>query len=351
MLDAKLQSQIEQAVQLLKAGDVVAFPTETVYGLGARIDSEAAILKIFSTKQRPFFDPLIVHVSSVEQAKTCTSHFSPMAAALAKAFWPGPLTLVLPKSDIISERITSGLPDVGLRFPSHPVAQQIISTLGVPLAAPSANKFGRTSPTQAGHVKQEFGSSVYVVESEASQIGIESTVLAISTAVPNQKPGAQGKYSLSILRKGFITQSQINTVLQTNLDVNSLQYEWVTASNKASPGNMKHHYMPDVPFVICRNQAMKLSELTTILNTRLAQLPDQVDGVKITKPKGIISKIEFFKLPTDPVLAARDLYSLLRAASVRSPQALCFIQLPEHSGEMWESIFDRLYKAASLILD
>ncbi len=335
-----LQAQIDKAVQLLKDGDVVAFPTETVYGLGARIDSDAAVAKIFSTKQRPFFDPLIVHVSSVEQAKSCTTNFSPMAAALAEAFWPGPLTMVLPKSEKISDRITSGLPDVGLRFPSHAVAQEIIAKVGVPIAAPSANKFGRTSPTQASHVKHEFGLAVFIVESQASEIGIESTVLAVH-AKDNQS------YQLSILRKGFITQSQIEGALKKQ----KLIYQWVEISKAASPGNMKHHYMPDMPFIICRNQNMKLSELTQILNDRLPQLPDQIDGVKITKPKGTINKIEFFKLPLDPILAARDLYALLRAASLRSPQALCFIQLPHQTGEMWESIFDRLYKAASLILD
>ncbi len=335
-----LQAQIDKAVQLLKDGDVVAFPTETVYGLGGRIDSDAAVAKIFSTKQRPFFDPLIVHVSSVEQAKSCTTNFSPMAAALAEAFWPGPLTMVLPKSEKISDRITSGLPDVGLRFPSHAVAQEIITKVGVPIAAPSANKFGRTSPTQASHVKHEFGLSVFIVESQASEIGIESTVLAVY-AKDNQS------YQLSILRKGFITQSQIEGALKKQ----KLIYQWVESSKAASPGNMKHHYMPDMPFIICRNQKMKLSELTQILNDRLPQLPDQVDGVKITKPNGTINKIEFFKLPLDPILAARDLYALLRAASLRSPQALCFIQLPHQTGEMWESIFDRLYKAASLILD
>ena len=338
------QAQIDKAVQLLKDGDVVAFPTETVYGLGARIDSDAAIVKIFTTKQRPYFDPLIVHVSSVEQAKSCTTNFSPMAVALANAFWPGPLTLVLPRSEKISERITSGLPDVGLRFPSHAIAQEIISKVGVPIAAPSANKFGRTSPTQASHVKHEFGSEVFIVESQASEIGIESTVLAVHTK-------DNLSYQISILRKGFITQSQIDAALKNQSTTYQLTYQWIETSKAASPGNMKHHYMPDMPFIICRNQNMKLSELTQILNERLPQLPDQVDGVTIIKPKGAVNKIEFFKLPTDPILAARDLYALLRAASLRAPQALCFIQLPHQTGEMWESIFDRLYKAASLILD
>ncbi len=334
------ETQIQKAVRLLKNEDVVAFPTETVFGLGARIDSEKAILKIFSTKQRPFFDPLIVHVSSIEQAKTCTTNFNEIATVLAKSFWPGPLTMVLPKSALISDHITSGLPDVGIRFPAHPLALEIINALGVPLAAPSANKFGRTSPTQAEHVRQEFGDQVFVVDSAASEIGIESTVLAIKND--------SSVFQLCILRKGFITFTQIDSVLKKL----NLKYQWVDhLDRKSSPGNMKHHYMPAVPFVICRNQNMKLSELTEILNLKLTSLPDEVEGVKIIKPKGKITKIEFFKLPQDPILAARELYALLRKASLRSPQALCFIQLPSQTGEMWDSIFDRLYKAASLILD
>ena len=340
------QEQIEIATRLLKEENVVAFPTETVFGLGARIDSDPAIKKIFAVKERPFFDPLIVHVSSIQQAKTCVTDWNTMVQVLTKNFWPGPLTLVLPKSDLISDVITSGLLDVGLRWPSHPLAQQLIEAVGVPLAAPSANKFGRTSPTKFEHVKQEFGAEVFVIESEPSEIGIESTVLAVSKTINNQL--ATEHFSLSILRKGFVTKTKIDDALKSQ----NLSYDWdQQRSGQASPGQMKHHYMPSVPFVICRNPAMKLSELSKILNSKLSQLPDEIEGVKIIKPKHEITKIEFLTLSQDPILAARDVYSQLRAASLRSPQVLCFIQLPTHTGEMWETVFDRLYKAASLILE
>lgn len=332
---------IRKAVELLNQGEVVAFPTETVYGLGARIDSSDAIKKIFSTKQRPFFDPLIVHVSSIEQAQSCTTDWSEVAEALAEEFWPGPLTLVIPKSNLISDLITSGLENVGLRWPSHPVAQVLIQQVKVPLAAPSANKFGRTSPTKAEHVKSEFGDDVFVIEADPSEIGIESTVLFIQRLPTNQ-------FRLSVLRKGIITESQIDTALKKT----KINFAWTdTVEKKFSPGHMKHHYMPSIPFVVCRNPNMKLSELGKILNEKLSQLPDEVEGVRIVKPQSAITQIEFLKLPNDPVLAARELYAQLRAASQRAPQALCFIQLPNQTGEMWESVFDRLYKAASLILD
>lgn len=332
--------QIEKAAQLLDRHDVVAMPTETVYGLAARIDFEDAIKKIFSVKERPFFDPLIVHVSSKEQAQHCTSEWSEICDFLSEKFWPGPLTLVLPKSDRISDLITSGLPTVGIRWPRHPIAQQLIQKVGVPLAAPSANKFGRTSPTEAHHVQREFNNQVFVIEGGASEVGIESTVLSVKKM--NQQ------YSLSILRKGAVLKSEISEQLQKK----SFSYQWVDTIDKSeSPGHMKHHYMPSIPFVICRNPNLKIADLIANLNKRLSELPDEVEGVKIIKPVSDIKKIEFLKLSDQAPQAARELYSKLREASQRKPDALCFMQLPSQNDEKWESIFDRLYKAASLILD
>jgi L-threonylcarbamoyladenylate synthase len=328
------------AIALLNTGDVVAMPTETVYGLAARIDSETGLKKIFSVKQRPFFDPLIVHVASLEQARSCASDWNAMNQLLAEKFWPGPLTQVMPKSEKISDLITSGLTSVGLRWPGHPLAQRLIREAGVPLAAPSANKFGRTSPTRAQHVRDEFGESVYVVDGDVSRGGIESTVLSVKKN--------QDVYELCVLRRGLIVASQITEALKGA----GLAYRWVEQINpKESPGHLQHHYMPSIPFVICRNPATKLSQLAQQLNLRLAELPDEVEGVKIIKPRGEIKQIEFLKLSTDAEIAARELYSQLRSASQRGPEALCFIQLPVHSGELWESLLDRLYKAASLVLD
>ena len=333
------------AVNLLEQGNVVAFPTETVYGLGARIDRPEGLKKIFSTKERPFFDPLIVHVSSIDQAKTCFREWHAMADHLAKAFWPGPLTLVMPKSDLISDTITSGLDSVGVRLPRHPLAQKLISAVGVPIAAPSANKFGKTSPTKAEHVKKEFGDVVHVLDQGQSEIGIESTVLLVKVSFRGPQ---HNTYELAILRKGAVLKSDLpSSLLKTDL-----KFSWLEAvDKKESPGHMKHHYMPAVPFVICKNPAMKMSEITEILNTKLSELPDEVEHVKIVKPKHKISKLEFLVLPKDPGQAARELYSQLRAVSERKPDVLCFIQMPYHNSEMWESVFDRMYKAASLIIE
>jgi len=337
----KESKNIELAAMKLQAGDVVAFPTETVYGLGACINNDAALKKIFSTKERPFFDPLIVHVASIEQARSCFQVWNKLTDSLVQKFWPGPLTIVMKKSELISDLITSGLDSVGVRYPKHPVAIQLIQKAGCPIAAPSANKFGKTSPTKADHVRKEFGESVYVLDQGQSEIGIESTVLLV-------KPLVNEQYEIAILRKGAILKSELDQHLKTQ----GLKFSWLEqVDKKESPGHMKHHYMPEIPFVICRNPSMKLSELAQLLNSKLNELPDIVENVKIIKPLKKIEKIEFLTLSKDPYQAARELYSQLRAASERKPEVLCFIQTPQHNSEMWESVFDRLYKAASLIID
>lgn len=335
--------QIAQAAQHILNHEVVGMPTETVYGLAARIDSELGIAKIFATKERPFFDPLIVHVNSIKQAQDCTREWSAGADVLANHFWPGPLTLVLPKADQISHIITSGLDTVGLRWPNHACAQKLIEAVGSPLAAPSANKFGRTSPTTAQHVRNEFKDSVFVIESEPSKIGIESTVLSVKTRIDNNEM----QYDLSLLRKGSVLKSQIDQLMKQS----NLGYRWKESTDKKeAPGQLKHHYMPSIPLVICQNDKIKLTEVIELLNQKLNLLPDEVEGVKMIKPKGLVKKIEFLNLPDDANLAARELYAQLRKASQRSAQAICYIPSKKHTGEMWDSIFDRLYKAASLVL-
>ncbi|MBC7753777.1 MAG: threonylcarbamoyl-AMP synthase [Moraxellaceae bacterium] len=333
---------IIKALDILNQNGVVAFPTETVYGLGAKIDSDEALKKIFSTKERPFFDPLIVHVDTIDKAKACFKHWNPVAECMAKNFWPGPLTIVMEKSELISDVITSGLSSVGVRIPDHPVALELLQKIKIPLAAPSANKFGKTSPTSAAHVKKEFLETVYVLESDIPcQIGIESTVLLV-----------RNNLDISILRPGLIVKSEIEKILIQN----KVSYQWKeTVDKKESPGHLKHHYMPEIPFVICRNPHMKVKDVGQIVDQRLSALPDEVEGVKILKPGKPVSKIEFLKLAETPQQAAREIYSQLRTASERKPDLLCLALLKDYSAgpdaEMWDSVLDRLFKAASLVID
>lgn len=330
---------IEIATQKLAQGEVVGMPTETVYGLAARIDIPNAVEKIFSTKERPFFDPLIVHVHSIEQAQKLTLPWGKITQSLAKKFWPGPLTMVLPKSDKVSDMITSGLTSVGVRMPAHPIALELLRSVNVPLAAPSANKFGKTSPTSAEHVQAEFQKEdVYILEGADCEIGIESTVLLV------KESGA--KSELSILRAGHVLQSEIEDHLRSE----GLAFEFLTkVDKKESPGHLKHHYMPAIPLVIV-NSCREEPEIIEIVNQRLQDLPDIVEDVKIVKPQNGVKTFSELRLSKDPVVAARELYGKMRTVAEEGNDFLVFFKNDLHEGERWSAIFDRLNKAASLII-
>ena len=331
---------LTKAKHILEEGGVIGLPTETVYGLAARIDIPSAIEKIFTTKERPFFDPLIVHVSSIEMAKKVTAFWGPASQALAEVFWPGPLTLILPKDPSVNGMITSGLESVGIRMPNHPLALELIQEVGVPLAAPSANKFGRTSPTSATHVRVEFKKEdVFVVDGGDCQIGIESTVLLV-----RHRPD---KVELSILRRGHILKSDLERVLKDK----GFTYEFIEQVDKReSPGHMKHHYMPPIPLIVSLDPSRSVESLLQEVNQKISQLPDEIESIKIIKPTSGINKAEILKLSADPLLATREFYGQLREAALKGADCIVFYRESSQVGERWESLFDRLNKAASLIL-
>ncbi|WP_374077175.1 L-threonylcarbamoyladenylate synthase [Bdellovibrio bacteriovorus] len=331
---------LKKAKQVLDEGGVIGLPTETVYGLAARIDIPSAIEKIFTTKERPFFDPLIVHVASIEQAKKVTAYWGPASQALAEVFWPGPLTLILPRDPSVNLMITSGLDSVGIRMPNHPMALELLREVGVPLAAPSANKFGRTSPTSAGHVRVEFrNENVFVLDGGDCQIGIESTVLLVRH-LPD-------KIALSILRRGHILKSDIARVLSEK----GFTFEFIEQVDKReSPGHMKHHYMPPVPLIVCTDINRSPESVLKEVNEKIGQLPDEIESIKIIKPQGGIHKQAILKLSEDPLLATREFYGKLREVAAQGPDCILFYREAHQDGERWESLFDRLNKAASLIL-
>lgn len=304
-----------EAAELLKKGDVVAIPTETVYGLAASIDSDEGLRKIFSTKERPFFDPLIVHVASFEQAHEVTREFPPLADFLARWFWPGPLTLVLPKAETVNPVITSGLDTVAVRYPAHPLAQEIIRLTGSPVAAPSANKFGRTSPSTADHVRSEFGDDLYVVDGGACDVGLESTVAAVS------------ENEVRILRPGGITKEDLEKALTRWANPATVS----RAESSESPGHLKHHYMPTIPLAIVHEKpsAAKLAEIARDLDKPAPQNPKELD------------------LTNDAAHAARLLYSEMRALSESGADFLYAVQSENRNGGLWAAVWDRLTRAAS----
>ena len=230
---------IEQAGALLRAGEVVGIPTETVYGLAADALNPQAVARIFEAKGRPQDNPLIVHIADIETVYEIAAEFPPQAQALAEAYWPGPMTIILPKQDKIPTVTSGGLNTVGIRFPSHPLAQAIIRAAGTPLAAPSANTSGRPSTTTAQHVMEDLnGKIAAVVDGGACSVGVESTVVSLCGERPR------------LLRPGGISLEQLRAVLG-EVDVDRALRETIDDSEKVSAPGMKYrHYAPKAPVTV-----------------------------------------------------------------------------------------------------
>jgi len=288
---------IDTAVEKILNGDIVAVPTETVYGLAGAIDSEAAINKIFKIKERPFFDPLIVHVSSTEMAQSLSINWNSLCDKLAESFWPGPLTIVTPKSILVSDLITSGLESVGIRFPDHPVAIELINRTNKPLAAPSANKFTKTSPTSSAHVKSEFGDDVFILEGGLCDIGIESTVVGVF------------ENEIKIYRPGMISMTEISEAIADK----SIKITYT--ESPVSPGALKHHYMPKKKVSLYRENPNELNASVWVV-------------------------------PDSPEQAARLLYSKLREMDNETSEKINIILDPRYMNlDSYKGILNRLDKA------
>ncbi|GET21452.1 L-threonylcarbamoyladenylate synthase [Prolixibacter denitrificans] len=218
------QNNMELAARLIQEGKLVAFPTETVYGLGANALDPMAVAKIFALKERPSFDPLIIHIADLDDLKKLTAEVDDRVYLLAEKFWPGSLTLVLPKSKLVPDIVTSGLPTVGIRMPANEIARELIRTSGRPIAAPSANKFGRISPTTANHVRKQLPDVDYILDGGKTTVGIESTIIELT------------EKGFRILRNGIITKEDIEEVLSFD---DSEKTESIVA-----PGMVKSHYSP-----------------------------------------------------------------------------------------------------------
>lgn len=220
---------IQEAAGALARGELVAFPTETVYGLGADATAPAAVAKVFEAKGRPRFDPLIVHLADSAAAERYACTDDPRFWTLAEAFWPGPLTLILPKRAVIPELVTAGQPTVALRWPRHPVAQALLEAFGGAVAAPSANRFGRVSPTRAAHVRAQLGDALRVLDGGRCAVGLESTIVSLATPVP------------TLLRPGAVTEEALRGYL------GDLVVPPEDALRDLAPGRQTRHYAPQTP--------------------------------------------------------------------------------------------------------
>jgi L-threonylcarbamoyladenylate synthase len=310
------------ARELLLNGDVVAIPTETVYGLAGWIYSEPGLRKIFSAKERPFFDPLIVHIDSIEKAKKLTSHWTKAHEVLAQACWPGPLTLIAKKHDVINPLITSGLDSVGLRCPNHPLTLKLLASIDGGLAAPSANKFGKTSPSKAEHVYEEFGESVAILDGGSCEVGIESTVAGIEETNEG--------FKVLIYRPGHFTAQ----MLKSFLDDKKIKAEVIYAQSPVAPGQLKHHYMPNIPLVIVP------------ANFDINQNIKRIEAELKTTFKNPVH----WKLALEAAQASRELYQDLRRFSQEGHDVIIIQHKADYSGEEWKGIWNRLEKASSLII-
>lgn len=318
---ADIGKDIEKAKQLLESGELIGFPTETVYGLAGNALNSEAVVKIFETKNRPNFDPLIVHTGSIEQISQYTFPIDEELQKLAEKFWPGPLTLLLKKKPNISDLVTSGLSTVAVRVPAHPLALDLLKSLDFPLAAPSANPFGYISPTQASHVQDQLGNSIpYILDGGSCEIGLESTIVGIEEG------------QVIIYRLGGTDISAIEYIVGKVLILPQ------SNSNPKSPGMLKSHYAPQKPFIL--GNIEELAQKYASEGANFAILSFNKDYIDL-KPHHsfILSKKGDFKE------AAKNLFAGMRYLDQSDVSVILAEELPEeHFGK---AINDRLRRAAA----
>lgn len=313
---AIIGTDINKAKTLLQQGEAVGIPTETVYGLAANAFDPLAVAKIFAIKNRPVFDPLIVHVASYRQALT-VADFSPVAQRLAHAFWPGPLTLVLPKKAMVPDLVTSGLTTVGVRSPRHPMALALLQALPFPLAAPSANPFGYVSPTTAQHVHDQLGDKLsYILDGGPSAVGVESTIV-----------GFEGAETV-IYRVGGVSVEELEQ------EIGHVRLALHASSNPRAPGQLLSHYAP--------RTRMTLQPLASFT----PEQQNQLGALVFRQPVGSIPRTNQIILSPagDLAEAARNLFSALRALDALNVSLVWTELVPEEG--LGRAINDRLRRAA-----
>jgi L-threonylcarbamoyladenylate synthase len=323
---AQFTAAVQRAAELLRRGEVVAVPTETVYGLAANALDAEAVRKIYEAKGRPASNPIIVHVASLPMAQACSSNWPKSASALAAGFWPGPLSLVLPKSPNIPPIVTADGDTVGLRWPAHPFMQELIRACGFPIAAPSANPANTLSPTSAEHVRAMLtGKIPFIVDAGPSNIGIESTVLDLTADPPR------------VLRPGMISSSQIAQVLKQNVFEGRVE----TGTLK-SPGLLQKHYAPRAKLIIATwHNESELKSLAEQSGFPFHQIGVIVhDRVPQNIPFNRISVI-----PHDSEAYARALYAELHHCDQSGTKLILVEQVP--ATEEWHGIRDRLKRASA----
>ncbi len=315
-LDAS-PSQIEAAAGIIRDGGVCAFPTETVYGLGADALNERAVAKIFEAKRRPFFDPLICHVHDIDSFLSMTRDVPPLAMALAEAFWPGPLTLVCRKKDHIPSLVTAGLPTVGVRIPSHPVALELIRACNLPVAAPSANPFGYLSPTSAAHVREQLEGRIdALLDGGSCAVGVESTIVQVDGA------------GVFILRPGGVSAEDIERITGEPVSYRT------DAVLPDAPGQLDSHYAPEAGVVVIPEYAeVPHTEKCALLAFRENRRSNEFISVEILSTDGDLRE------------AAANLFAALHRLDSCGAVRIYAEAVPETG--LGAAIMNRLRKAAA----
>lgn len=315
---------LADAARLLAGGGLVAFPTETVYGLGARADDDTAVAAIFAAKGRPADHPLIVHVASAAQAAHFAAELPPLAQRLMATFWPGPLTLIVPRAPQVAAVAAGGHASIGLRCPAHPGAQALLTAahrLGVPgVAGPSANRFGRISPTRASHVVAEFGEALLVLDGGPCAVGIESAIVDCTQARP------------TLLRPGALTRAQIEAVAGEPLGERD-------ASSARAPGTLAAHYAP--------RAGLRVLSLQALVAAIEALDPAAAAGVAVysRSPVEAATHLRRRTMPADAAAAGQELFAVLRELDTPDVR-LIWVEHPPDTPE-WEGVRDRLRRAAA----
>jgi len=322
-VDGRDAAAVARAAGLLAAGELVAFPTETVYGLGARADDDAAVAKIFALKGRPAGHPLIVHVAGRAEAERF-GVLSPLAERIVDAFWPGPVTVIVRRAPGAAEAAAAGQATIGLRCPAHPVAHALLVAArdaGVPgVAAPSANRFGRISPTTAAHVVEEFGDELLVLDGGAAQLGIESAIVDCSRERP------------VLLRPGVLTPDRLEAALGAPL-------AGAGPGAPRAPGTLESHYAPRA-----RLRLMSTQMLKTALEM-LGSDPLKLAVYSRSVPSGVATGVRHRRMPARPEQAAHELFAVLRELD-NDGVHLIWVEEPP-PGPEWDGVRDRLSRAAA----
>lgn len=328
-LEAQAPGAIDRAVDQLRAGALVALPTETVYGLAADALNDTAVARIYAAKGRPADHPLIVHLAPRAEVRDYAAEVPEFAQRLIDAFWPGPLTLILPRRPGVAARAAGGQASVGLRCPSHPVAQAVLQAFGRGVAAPSANRFGRVSPTTAAHVEDEFGPDLLVLDAGPCEVGIESTIVDCTRGAP------------VLLRPGRITPAQIEAACGQALARTRAQ-----AAPRAS-GTLESHYAPKARVRLMSAQALQ-DGLRAALHDALQALPHSGAALGLwsrsppsARPPGLIWRAQ----PRQADAAAHELFAVLRELDAQGVNEIWVEQAP--AGPEWDGVRDRLQRAAA----